>query len=72
MFVGFGEKRKNVEKILKKGFDEILDSFDSQGMPNDLYENYHSLIAPIETVLAEPDISDLDNLVRSFVQIQPL
>jgi hypothetical protein len=102
MFVAFGKKRKNMEKILIKGFDEntltelkdmcvknfethptvyyslhsifneILESFDGQGMPNDLYENYHSLIAPIKAVLVEPDISNLDKLVRSFVQIKPL
>ena len=66
------ENHPTVYFMLHTIFSEILESFDSQGMHNKLYENYLTLISPIEAVLVDPDLSNLDKLVRSFVQIKPL
>lgn len=84
---GFNEETLNeLKKICVKEFDtdptlyfllhsifsEIETAFGNQGMRVELYDKYFSLAPYINNVLSKKDISSLDNLIKSFVQIQPL
>jgi len=53
-------------------FSEIETAFGNQGMRIELYDKYFSLAPYINNALSKKDISSLDNLIKSFVQIQPL
>lgn len=60
----------NLYFVLYNIIFNIEESFGNQGMPEDLYKKYESLIPIIKNTLSKKDIDSLKQLIKAFVKIK--